>query len=160
MQKVTVLCTGRLKEPYLIEACREYEKRLGRFCRLEMVELPEQTLPRAPSPAQVRRALFQEAQALSARLPDKCRLTALCVEGQALTSEELARRLSDSAAQGFGHSVFVIGSSYGLDESLKERAHLRLSLSAMTFPHHLARLMLLEQLYRCAQILSGGPYHK
>lgn len=160
MQKISILCTGRLKEPYWQEACREYEKRLGRFCRLETVELPEAPLPRDPSPAQVRRALSLEAQALTARLPGKCCLTALCLEGQPLSSEALARRLADSAAQGFGHSVFVIGSAYGLDASLKARAQLRLSLSAMTFPHRLARLMLLEQLYRCTQILSGGPYHK
>ena len=160
MQKVTVLCVGKLKEKFYADAAAEYAKRLSRHCRLDIVELPEERLPEEPSPAQVEAALSREAAAIRGKLPAGALLTALCVEGEFLTSDELARRMADWGARGASHLAFVIGGSFGLHPSIKEEAKLRLSMSPMTFPHHLARVMLLEQLYRAYQIHAGTRYHK
>ena len=160
MQKVTILCTGKLKEKFYLDAAAEYAKRLSRFCKLDILELPEERLPENPSPAQVEAALSKEADAVRAKLPASCLLIAMCVEGKERSSEELARYLADSAAQGASHIVFLIGSSFGMHPSLKQQADLRLSMSPMTFPHHLLRVMLLEQIYRSYQINAGSRYHK
>ena len=160
MQKVTILCTGKLKEKFYLDAVAEYVKRLSRFCKLEIIELPEERLPESPSPAQIEAALAREADAVRAKLPAGCLLIAMCVEGQERSSEALARYLAEAAARGAGHIVFLIGSSYGMHPSLKQQADLRLSMSPMTFPHHLLRVMLLEQIYRAYQINAGSKYHK
>ena len=171
MQRVTVICVGKLKERFYIDAAAEYAKRLSRYCRLvelmdvaptvlELLELPEQRLPEDPSPAEVARALSREAEAIRGRLPAGAALAALCVEGKLHSSEELAGLLETWGNRGEKCLAFVIGSSFGLDEGLKQEARVRLSMSPMTFPHHLARVMLLEQLYRGFQIHEGGKYHK
>ena len=160
MQKVTVLCVGKLKEKFYLEAAAEYAKRLQRHCRLEILELPEQRLPEGPAPAEIAAALEKEAAAVREKLPKGCALTATCIEGQLLSSEALSRRLMDFSLAGKSHLVFLIGGSFGLHPSLKAQADLRLSMSPMTFPHHLARVMLLEQLYRAFQIQEGTRYHK
>ena len=160
MQKVTIICTGKLKEKFYLDAAAEYAKRLSRFCTLTILELPEERLPESPSPAQIEAALAREADAVRAKLPAGCLLIAMCVEGQERSSEALARYLAEAAARGAGHIVFLIGSSYGMHPSLKQQADLRLSMSPMTFPHHLARVMLLEQIYRSFKINEGSSYHK
>ena len=160
MQKVTIICTGKLKEKFYLDAAAEYAKRLSRFCTLTILELLEERLPESPSPAQIEAALAREADAVRAKLPAGCLLIAMCVEGQERSSEALARYLAEAAARGAGHIVFLIGSSYGLHPSLKQQADLRLSMSPMTFPHHLLRVMLLEQIYRAYQINAGSKYHK
>ena len=160
MQKVTILCVGKLKEKFYIDAAAEYAKRLSRFCKLELVELPEERLPEDPSPAQIQVALAREAETVRAKLPSSSAIIALCVEGELCSSEELARRMDRWAGSGESHLVFLIGGSFGLDPSLKAQAKLRLSMSPMTFPHHLARIMLLEQIYRAYQISAGTKYHK
>ena len=160
MQKVTIICTGKLKEKFYLDAAAEYAKRLSRFCTLTILELPEERLPESPSPAQIEAALAREADAVRAKLPAGCLLIAMCVEGQERSSEALARYLAEAAARGAGHIVFLIGSSYGMHPSLKQQADLRLSMSPMTFPHHLLRVMLLEQIYRAYQIKAGSKYHK
>ena len=160
MQKVTILCVGKLKEKFYAEAAAEYAKRLSRFCKLEIVELPEERLPDTPSPAQIAAALEKEAAAIRSRLPASAFLIALCVEGTPRSSEDLARMLADSAGRGQSQVVFLIGGSFGLDPSLKALAAERLSMSPMTFPHHLARVMVLEQIYRAYQINAGTRYHK
>ena len=160
MQKVTILCTGKLKEKFYLDAAAEYAKRLSRFCTLTILELPEERLPESPSPAQIEAALAREADAVRSKLPAGCLLIAMCVEGQERSSEALARYLAEAAARGAGHIVFLIGSSYGMHPSLKQQADLRLSMSPMTFPHHLLRVMLLEQIYRAYQINAGSKYHK
>ena len=133
---------------------------LSPFCRLTILELPEERLPQDPSPALIVAALKKEAQAIRQKLPPRARVVALCVEGQLLSSQELAKRLQTWEIGPTNQLCFLIGGSYGLDESLKAQAHVRLSISPMTFPHHLARVMLLEQVYRAFQINAGGPYHK
>lgn len=160
MQKVTVLCVGKLKEKFYIDAAAEYAKRLSRFCKLELVELPEERLPEDPSPAQIEAALLKEAAAIRAKLPAGASLIALCVEGELRSSEALARQMAAWAGQGVGQLVFLIGGSFGLHPSIKGSAKLRLSMSPMTFPHHLARVMVLEQIYRAYQINAGTRYHK
>ena len=160
MQKVTIICTGKLKEKFYLDAAAEYAKRLSRFCTLTILELPEERLPESPSPAQIEAALAREDDAVRAKLPAGCLLIAMCVEGQERSSEALARYLAEAAARGAGHIVFLIGSSYGMHPSLKQQADLRLSMSPMTFPHHLLRVMLLEQIYRAYQINAGSKYHK
>lgn len=160
MQKVTILCTGKLKEKFYLEAAAEYSKRLSRFCKLEVLELQEERLPEAPSPAQIEAALAKEAEAVRAKLPSNCLLVAMCVEGKERSSEELAHFMAEAATRGSGHIVFLIGSSFGMHPSLKQQAELKLSMSPMTFPHHLLRVMLLEQIYRAYQINAGSRYHK
>ena len=160
MQKVTILCVGKLKEKFYMDAAAEYAKRLSRYCKLELVELPEERLPEDPSPAQIEAALLKEAAAIRAKLPSGAALVALCVEGELRSSEALARQMADWASQGVGQLVFLIGGSFGLHPSIKEAAKLRLSMSPMTFPHHLARVMVLEQIYRAFQITAGTRYHK
>ena len=160
MMHVRLLCVGKLKERFYQEACAEYAKRLSSHCRLEVTELPEERLPADPSPAQIAQALAREAGAIRARLPAGALPVALCVEGRERSSEELAalfRGWEQSAAK---ELVFLIGGSHGLDEGLKREAVLRLSMSPMTFPHHLARVMLLEQIYRAFKINEGSGYHK
>ena len=160
MQKVTVLCVGKLKEKFYLEAAAEYAKRLQRLCRLEVIELPESRLPDEPSPAEIRRALQTEAAAIREKLPKGGALVALCIEGKLCSSEELSRRMADFGVQGKTQITFLIGGSVGLSEDVKKLADWRLSMSPMTFPHHLARVMLLEQLYRSFKIDEGSSYHK
>ena len=160
MQRILVICVGKLKERFYIEAAAEYEKRLSRFCKLEVVELPEVRLSDSPSPAQIEQALKKEAEAIRGKLPPASSIVALCIEGQTRSSEELAQLLADWAQRREKCLAFVIGSSFGLHPSIKSEAWVRLSMSPMTFPHHLARVMLLEQIYRGFQINEGSKYHK
>ena len=160
MQKVSIICVGKMKEKFYMEAAAEYVKRLSRFCKLEIIELPEDRLPDDPSQAQIDAALAKEADAIRGKLPSSCYIIAMCVEGKTRSSEELARLMEESVHQGGSHLVFLIGGSFGLHPSVKALASFKLSMSPMTFPHHLARVMLLEQIYRGYQINTGSKYHK
>lgn len=155
MQKITVLCVGRMKEKFYMSAAEEYAKRLKRHCQLEIAEIPETRLPERPSAAQIDAALALEAKTIRNRLPASGLLAALCVEGDSCSSEELAALIRDR-----DRLTFLIGGSFGLHASIKTAAQVRLSMSRMTFPHHLARVMLLEQIYRACQINLGTQYHK
>ncbi|MBR2132215.1 MAG: 23S rRNA (pseudouridine(1915)-N(3))-methyltransferase RlmH [Oscillospiraceae bacterium] len=160
MQRVTILCVGKMKEKFYIEAAAEYVKRLGRHCKLEIIELPEQRLSDTPTQGEIDAALAREAAAIQEKLPKGGALIAMCIEGKLLSSPELAQQFSRFALDGKSHLTFLIGGSVGVHPSLKAQADLRLSMSPMTFPHHLARVMLLEQIYRGYQILEGSKYHK
>ena len=160
MQRVTVLCVGKLKEKFYIDTAAEYVKRLQRHCKLELIELPEQRLPDAPSSAEIQKALRTEGDAIREKLPKGGAVIALCIEGRPCSSEELSRRMAEFGVQGKTQLTFLIGGSVGLDEDLKRQADWRLSMSPMTFPHHMARIMLLEQIYRAYQIAGGTKYHK
>ena len=160
MQRVTVLCVGKLKEKFYIDAAAEYVKRLQRHCKLELIELPEQRLPDDPSPAEIQKALRTEGDAIRERLPKGGAVIALCIEGKPCSSQELSRRMAEFGVQGKTQLTFLIGGSVGLDEDLKRQADWRLSMSPMTLPHHMARIMLLEQIYRAYQIAGGTKYHK
>ena len=155
MRHVKLICFGKLKEPHWRAACAEYEKRLGPYCKLETFELPPAALPAEPSAAQIEQALAAEAKLALGKIPKDASVAALCVEGRQMSSEQFAAWIERQS-----EVAFLIGSSYGLSESIKCRAQLRLSLSKMTFSHQSARVNLLEQLYRAFQIQTGGKYHK
>lgn len=160
MLNIHIICVGKLKEKFYAEAVAEYAKRLSAHCKLTITELPEERLPKDPSQAQIDAALAKEASVIRAKLPPRCSVTALCVEGKPRSSEELSALFSTWMSQGESCLVFLIGGSYGLDPALKAEARARLSMSPMTFPHHLARVMLLEQIYRAFKISEGSSYHK
>ena len=157
---VHIICVGKLKEKFYLQACQEYQKRLSAYCKLTLTELPEERLPADPSQAQIDAALEKEAQAVRGKIPKGAAVIAMCVEGNLLSSEKLAAKLEQWSAGGTSSLVFLIGSSYGMHPSLKDMAQMKLSMSPMTFPHHLARVMLLEQIYRCFKIQEGSGYHK
>lgn len=160
MVDVTVICVGRLKEKFYQEAVAEYVKRLKGYCKLNVVELAEQKLSKNPSLGEIRAALEREGEAIRGRIPPSSTVVALAVEGTMRSSEELAQMISAWGHSAAKHLVFVIGGSYGLHPSVKAGAWAALSMSPMTFPHHLARVMLLEQLYRAFKIQEGSDYHK
>ena len=160
MLNVTLICVGKLKEPYFAEAFEEYRKRLGAYCRFSLVEIAEQRLPDAPSEKEIAAAREREAAEIEKRIPAGAAVTAMCVEGTQLSSPAFARRLADWQNGGRSQLCFIVGGSCGLAPRVKQRADLRLSVSEMTFPHHLFRVMLAEQLYRALNILDGGKYHK
>ena len=160
MQTVTVVCVGNLKEGYWKDAAAEYQKRLGAFCKLLVVEIEEERLPQKPSLAQNAAGMKEEGRRILSRIPAGSFVIALCIEGKPQSSEELAGLLEQVAIGGKSDISFVIGGSFGLSQEVKERADQSLSMSRMTFPHQLARVMLLEQIYRGYQILNGGKYHK
>ena len=161
MYNVTVLCVGKLKEKFYIDASEEYLKRLSRYCKLNLFELKEERLSENPSQAQIDAALAKEADVIRSKLPANSSMIAMCIEGKLRSSEEMAKLISSWSTNGSGkHLVFLIGSSFGLHPSIKKEAWVQLSMSPMTFPHHLARVMLLEQIYRSFQIMEGTKYHK
>lgn len=159
MLNVTVITVGNLKESYLREASAEYEKRLGGFCKLELVQLKEAKLPESPTEAQISAALTAEGKQILAAIPSKAYRIALCVEGQQLSSEQLSQRLED-IGQTHGAVCLVIGSSYGIAPEVKAACDFRFSVSKLTFPHQLMRVLLLETLYRSLGIAKGTKYHK
>lgn len=160
MLSIRVICVGKLGEKFWRDAVAEYEKRLSAYCRLEIIELPEQRLPEQPAAGQIENALAREAAQIESKIPAGAAVIAMCVEGKSLSSEALAQTIGAMTVSGVSRLVVLIGGSCGLDEALKARARLRLSMSEMTFPHHLARVMVLEQIYRALNILAGGKYHK
>ena len=160
MLSVKLVCVGKMRERHYIEAFREYEKRLGAFCRFELTELAEQRLSEDPSPKAVSAALEREGAEIERQIPKGAYTVAMCVEGKRLSSEALAQCIGDRASAGVSRLCFVVGGSFGLADSVKARADLCLSMSDMTFPHHLARVMLAEQIYRAFTILGGSRYHK
>ncbi len=160
MYKITILCVGNLKEAYWRDACAEYQKRLRPFCRFTVTEVAEERLPDKASPAQIEALIEAEGRKLLAKLEPQSLSIALCIEGKEQSSEQLAASIERLAVGGEGDITFIIGGSWGLSDAVKAQARLRLSMSPMTFPHQLARVMLCEQIYRAMQILSGGQYHK
>lgn len=160
MQKITILCVGKLKEDYWRQACAEYAKRMRRFAEFTVIEVEEERLPDAPSPAQIQKTLEKEGERLLAKVPAGAAVISLCIEGKIISSEELAKKMEETAVSGSGSIVFIIGGSWGLSDAVKQASSFRLSMSKMTFPHQMARVMLCEQIYRAFQITSGGKYHK
>jgi len=147
-----------MRERHYIDAASEYIKRLGAYCRITVNEIPEYILGKNPSAADISAALDAEYSRMN--IPQRSVVIALCIEGEKLDSEAFAGKLREYMNRGFSQLVFVIGGSNGLSPGLKRRADMCLSMSDMTFPHHLARVMLLEQLYRAFNISEGGRYHK
>lgn len=159
MLTICLLCIGKLKEDYLRQGCAEYQKRLRAFCQLRLIELPESKLPVNPSAAQISQCLEREGKQVLDKIPPQSFVVALCIEGEQCSSEGFAKVL-EQAALSHGAVTLIIGGSYGLSDQVKQRADLRLSFSQMTFPHQLARVLLLEQLYRAGTIQAHMKYHK
>lgn len=158
--KITVLCVGKVKEEFYRGAIREFEKRLSRYTRLEIVEVADEKTPESASPAQEAQILEKEGKRLLARIPEDACVTALAIRGRAMSSEEMAEHIGSLTVSGTSHLVYVIGGSLGLSPEVLARANEQLSFSRMTFPHQLMRVILLEQIYRSFRILNREPYHK
>ena len=150
MLNIRVICVGKLKEKFYIDAANEYIKRLSGYCKLEVIELPEDR----------QQSLEKEREAIAAKTPNGATIVAMCIEGKELDSQGLSDMIDGCAVRGISRLCFIIGGSIGLHEKLKQEAEIKLSMSKMTFPHNLARVMLLEQIYRAYNISEGGKYHK
>lgn len=157
---VNFIAMGKLKESYFREACAEYSKRLGAFARVNCAEPAPADLPQSPNAAEISRALELEAVRIREHIRPASYTVALCVEGKELSSEVLADRLTELGNRGVSAVNFVVGSSFGLSEEFKRSADFRMSMSPMTFPHGLARVMLYEQVYRAFSIINNSKYHK
>ena len=160
MFDITLICMGKLKEKFYISAAAEYEKRLKGYCQFKLLVLPEVRLPEYPSPAEIATGLEKEADVIFSKIPKGAWFCTLTPEGKVISSEALAAKMKDVKLSGKSSACFLIGSSFGMSPRVKERADFKLSMGPMTFPHHLARIMVLEQLYRSEAIQSGSKYHK
>lgn len=157
---INFIAMGKLKESWYRKSCAEYLKRLGAYVTTKVIEPSPVDLPQKPSPAQIEAALRQESVKIREQIKPGSFTVAMCIEGKTISSEQLSQKLESAAGQGFSTVNFLVGSSFGLDEELKKQADLRLSMSPMTFPHSLARVMLMEQVYRAYSIINNGKYHK
>lgn len=160
MFDITLIVMGKLKEKFYISAAEEYEKRLKGYCQFRIIELPEVRLPESPSTAEISAGLEKEADAILAKIPKSAWFCVLTPEGKMLSSEALADKMREVKLSGRSSACFLIGSSFGIAQKIKALADFKLSMSPMTFPHHLARVMVLEQLYRSEAIQAGSKYHK
>ena len=160
MQKIRIIAMGKLTTDSYRTACDDYLKRMSRTYTVTVTEPKPEPLPKDPTDGDIARALEKESSRIAEAIPQKAAVIAMCVEGKQISSEDLAEKMAAYAASGTSEICFLIGSSHGLAESLKQRADLRLSMSKMTFPHELFRVMLCEQLYRAAEINAGSKYHK
>lgn len=160
MLSVKLICVGKLREQFYIDAFNEYSKRLGAYCKFECVELNETKLGSAPSDKEIAAALDKEAADIERAIGKDAYTVVMCVEAKQLKSEAFAEKINSLAVSGRGRICFVIGGSFGISPKIKQRADMRLGMSEMTFPHHLARVMLTEQIYRAFKIIEGSKYHK
>ena len=158
--KITLVTVGKIKERYFEDAIKEYSKRLGRYCRLDIIQVQDEKTPDGAGEAMERQIKDKEGQRILSNIKDGAYVIALAIEGRMLSSEELASRLQKLGVDGISHIVFVIGGSLGLSKKVLERADYKLSFSRMTFPHQLMQMILLEQIYRSYRIMNHEPYHK
>ena len=157
---ITILCVGRLKEPFFRDAALEYVKRLSRYAKTRIVEVPDEKAPETLSPLERAAVLKKEGERILSKIEAGDHVTALAIKGKPLSSEEFAKEIGQLKNHGKSSLVFVIGGSLGLSADVLERADESISFSRMTFPHQLMRVILLEQIYRAEKILAGEPYHK
>ena len=160
MLNIKFICVGKLRERFYIDAFNEYARRLSAYCKFECAELNETKLGDKPSDKEIENALVRESADIEKAIPKDAYVIAMCVGAKQLKSEELAQKINSLALSGRGKICFIIGGSFGMAESVKQRADMRLGMSEMTFPHHLARVMLTEQIYRSYKIIEGSRYHK
>lgn len=160
MLNVTILAVGKIKEKFLSDAIDEYSKRLGRYCRLEIIRVKDDPMPDNPTDKERDIVLKREGERLIEKIPKGAYIIPLCIEGKQKSSEEFAKIMSDIPSGGKSEVAFIIGGSMGLWGRIKDMADIKLSFSKMTFPHQLMCVILLEQLYRAFNISGGGKYHK
>lgn len=160
MLSINIICVGRLKDKFFEEASGEYLKRLKAYAKVNITEIKAVELPDEPNASLITAALEKEGSEIMKKIPSNAKVVTLCIEGKLFSSEDTAKLLSETALSGCSEIVFIIGGSYGLSDTVKQRSDVRLSMSKMTFPHRLARIMLLEQIYRGFKINAGEKYHK
>ena len=160
MLNIKLICVGKLRERFYIDAFAEYSRRLSPYCKFECIELNEIKLGDSPSDKEIANALSKEALDIEKTIGKDAYVIAMCVGAKQLKSEQLADKINQLAVSGHGKLCFIIGGSFGMADSIKNRADIKLGMSEMTFPHHLARVMLAEQIYRSFKILEGSKYHK
>ena len=160
MMNVQLIVLGKLKEKYMKDFAGEYEKRLSAFCKMSVVELEPVKLSDNPSQSEIDNALAKETKMIREKIPKNSYVFSMCIEGKQMSSEELSQKLEDIALSGKNNVVFIIGSSFGLSDEIKQMSDFKFSMSKMTFPHKLARIMLTEQIYRGFSISNNGKYHK
>ena len=160
MLSVKFICVGRMRERFYIDAFHEYAKRLQSYCKWQLVEPAEIKLGDSPSDKEISAARDKEAEEILSAVPADSYVVALCVEGKELPSEAMGKLIAQRENSGKPKLCFIIGGSFGMSERIKQRADMKLGMSEMTFPHHLARVMLAEQIYRCFKINEGSRYHK
>jgi len=158
--KISVICVGKLKEKYWTMAIDEYSKRLSKYVKLDIIELPDEKAPESMSPAQEEQVKNKEGERILKAIKDDAYVITLEIEGKQLTSVELAQLVEEKKTRGISHIAFIIGGSLGLSDEVIKKADYHLSFSKMTFPHQLMRVVLLEQIYRAERINKNEPYHK
>lgn len=158
--KIKVIAVGKLKEKYLKDGIAEYTKRLGRFAKIDIIELADERTPDGASLLQKQQILEKEGQKITAKISDRDYVIALAIEGKQFPSEDFSRLLAKKAVAGYSDFTFIIGGSLGLSDAIKKRANLLMSFGLLTLPHQLMRLVLTEQIYRAFMIQEGSPYHK
>lgn len=158
--RITIISVGKLKEKYLQMGIEEYSKRLGRYIKLELIEVPDEKAPETMSAAEEDIVRKKEGERILANVKEGAYVVALAIDGNQLSSEGLAQFIQTNMTRGVSHMVFIIGGSIGLSTEVLSRADYKLSFSKMTFPHQLMRMILLEQVYRGFRIINGEPYHK
>lgn len=158
--KITIICVGKIKERFYREALEEYGKRLGRYCRLEVIEVSDEKTPDGAGVALEEQIREKEGKRILEKIREDMLVCTLEISGKRFSSEKLAAWLESQTVKGVSHIAFVIGGSLGLHESVTKRSDMALSFSDMTFPHQLMRVILEEQIYRCFRIINGEPYHK
>lgn len=160
MININFIVLGKLKEKYMKDFSAEYEKRLSGYCKLTVTELEPVKLTDNPSGQEIKNALTKETQMIKAKIPKNSFVFSMCIEGKQMSSEELSKKLEDIALTGKNNITFIIGSSFGLSDEIKQMSDYKFSMSKMTFPHKLARIMLIEQVYRALSITNNAKYHK
>jgi len=161
MQNITIIAMGKVQKGFMLDGCNEYIKRLKTMCNLKIVQLEDvQLMEKNLNDTLIQKTLDREADEIIKNIPKQSYVISMCIEGKQMSSEDLAKLFSDKAVEGFSNICFIIGSSHGLSDRVKQLSHYKMSMSKMTFPHQLARVMLLEQIYRSFQINGGGKYHK
>lgn len=160
MMKIKIICIGSIKEKFFRDAIDEYDKRLSRFCKLEIVEIKEERLGDNPSQADIEKTLNKEKDKILSSIDGNSFTVDLSIQGKMLDSEALAKKIGEISLEGYSEVNFIIGSSHGLDDEIRKSSNLSLSFSKMTFPHQLMRVVLLEQIYRAFKINANEAYHK
>ena len=161
MQNITIIAMGKVQKGFLSDGCNEYIKRLKTLCNLKIVQLEDvQLAEKNLNDTLIQKTLDREAEEIIKNIPKQSYVISMCIEGKQMSSEELAKLFNDKAVEGFSNICFIIGSSHGLSDRVKQLSHYKMSMSKMTFPHQLARVMLLEQIYRGFSIINGSKYHK
>ncbi|MBQ7283922.1 MAG: 23S rRNA (pseudouridine(1915)-N(3))-methyltransferase RlmH [Oscillospiraceae bacterium] len=161
MQNITIIAMGKVQKGFQLDGCNEYIKRLKTMCNLKIVQLEDvQLAEKNLNDTLIQKTLDKEADEIIKNIPKQSYVISMCIEGKQISSEDIAKMFNDKAVEGFSNICFIIGSSHGLSDRVKQLSHFKMSMSKMTFPHQLARVMLLEQIYRAFSILNGSKYHK